>query len=156
MLGLCAMATWLGCGDGPAQPEYPLPDVVEIETAGAEAPTGDASGVATLTAPSVGLLGSFQRSESGGPISLVATWTFTADRYEMTGYPSIGERGRVEVLSRTGEVARVRFSERMYCGPCESRGPDTPRETEDIDIRIAPDGQSIEMRGFVFRRVAAP
>lgn len=140
------------CGSDPRQPEYPLPDVAPTEDTAEAADPPATPATPALTPESVGLSGRFHGGRSDGPVGMSQDWTFTGDRYEMEGYPSIGERGRIEVLSRTGDVVRVRFTERVWCGPCETRGPDTPRDPQEVDLRFSPDGRSFEHNGLTLTR----
>lgn len=99
------------------------------------------------------LLGTWRGEMAGGPMGgATREVRFTRDRYEMTGYPSAGEHGRYRVLSRADRTLRVRFEERLVCGPCEAAGPDREAPARDLDVVLSVDGRSITLDGWTLAR----
>jgi hypothetical protein len=83
-------------------------------------------------------------------VSQEGTWRrsfrFEGGRYTASGYPPWEESGKVEVVAREGQRLLLRFSERFFDG--------TPDEPIESWIEVAPDRESFDLAGHVFRRQA--
>jgi hypothetical protein len=66
-----------------------------------------------------------------GPMSWQLTYDLQAERYAMTGYPPIDERGRVGVLERDGARYRLRLWERAS----ETMGGTDVERDEWVELR---------------------
>lgn len=89
-----------------------------------------------------------------GAIGMSREYRFDGTRrtYEMTGYPSLAERGVFRIVS--GDEPRIRFNEVRRCGPCEVEGPNEDGPDVERVIRLEADGSSFTMDGWTFTRTS--
>lgn len=125
----------------------PEPAVPEPQTAEAAEPAPAPAAPETAANP---LTGTWHGEVPGPDIAAVRDWEFRADgTYEMTGYPSIGERGHWR-LEETDGALTVHLTERLACGPCETSGPTEP--SPDAALPLSIDGDQLEFERWTYLR----
>ncbi len=102
------------------------------------------------------LEGRWTGGSRGGPIASTKTWTFRGSSYEMSGYPSIAERGQFLVVSNVragdgGRSLRLRFTAVMRCGPCGS-SPMRPEDDRERTVQLSADRRTLTIDGMLLRR----
>jgi cysteine-rich repeat protein len=102
------------------------------------------------------LEGRWTGGSRGGPIASTRTWTFRGSSYEMSGYPSIAERGQFLVVSNVragdgGRSLRLRFTAVMRCGPCGS-SPMRPEDDRERTVQLSADRRTLTIDGMLLRR----
>lgn len=102
------------------------------------------------------LEGRWTGGSRGGPIASTRTWTFRGSSYEMSGYPSIAERGQFSIVSNApaddgGRTLRVRFTSVTRCGPCGS-SPMRPEDDRERTVQLSADRRTLTIDGMSLRR----
>lgn len=119
------------------------------EPAATEGATAGAS-EATDELPS--LVGAWHAELSGGPVSATRDYVFEEDgTYRMDGYPSIQENGRYELSRGEDGALRLRFVNRLACGPCEAEPELEVADDVERVVHLAEDGR-LTIESFVFSR----
>lgn len=139
---LASMLSLLSACGAPSAPSTHAEEPADRETA---------SGEASDSLPS--LVGAWHAELSGGPVAGTRDYVFEEDgTYRMDGYPSIQENGRYELSRGEDGTLRLRFVNRLACGPCDS-GPELEVE-DDVErvVYLGEDGSTLTIESFVFSR----